>query len=136
MPFASFFVCQFAGHATGAYYSSLDDLASLDRELYRSLTQVKHYQGDVTQLELTFSLDEDRLGQLITHELVTGGRTEMVTNGNRILYIHLMAHYRLQHQFKDQTAAFIKGFRSIINLDWLSMFSPTEVRIIFRQCDF
>lgn len=100
----------------------------MDRDLYRSLTLVKHYKGDVRQLELTFSLDEDVMGKLVTHELIPGGRAEAVTNQNKIRYIHRMAHFRMHTQIKEQTAAFIKGFCSIINPDWLSLFSTPEVR--------
>ncbi|XP_033230447.1 ubiquitin-protein ligase E3B isoform X2 [Belonocnema kinseyi] len=128
VPFASFFVSQFSGQTGGALYSSLDELASLDRDLYRSLTLVKHYKGDVQQLELTFSLDEDVMGKLVTHELVPGGRAEPVTNLNKINYIHMMARFRMVTQIRDQTAAFIKGFRSIINPEWLSLFSTPELQ--------
>lgn len=128
VPFASFFVSQFSGQTGGALYSWLDELASLDRDLYRSLTLVKHYKGDVRQLELTFSLDEDVLGKLVTHELIPGGRAVPVTNENKINYIHLMAHFRMHMQIKDQTAAFIKGFRSIINPEWLALFSTPELQ--------
>ncbi|XP_015600022.1 ubiquitin-protein ligase E3B isoform X2 [Cephus cinctus] len=128
VPFASFFVSQFSGRAGGANYSWLDELASLDRDLYRSLTLVKHFKGDVRQLELTFSLDDDVLGKLVTHELILGGRVIPVTNQTKINYIHLMAHFRMHMQIKDQTAAFIKGFRSIINPDWLSLFSTPELQ--------
>lgn len=38
-----------------------------------------------------------------------------------------MAHFRMHTQIKDQTAAFIRGFRSIINPEWLSLFSTPEV---------
>ncbi|XP_011307352.1 ubiquitin-protein ligase E3B [Fopius arisanus] len=128
VPFASFFVSQFSGQAGGALYSWLDELASLDRDLYRSLTLVKHYKGDVSQLELTFSLDEDVMGELVTHELNPGGKAEPVTNFNKINYIHHMAHFRMHRQIKDQTAAFIKGFKSIINPEWLSLFSTPELQ--------
>ncbi|XP_078045060.1 ubiquitin-protein ligase E3B [Augochlora pura] len=128
VPFASFFVSQFSGQTGGALYSWLDELASLDKDLYRSLTLVKHYKGDVSQLELTFSVDEDVLGKLVTHELLTGGRAKPVTNENKFHYIHLMAHFRMHMQIKDQTAAFIKGFRSIINPDWLALFSTPELQ--------
>lgn len=46
---------------------------------------------------------------------------------NRINYIHYMAYFRMHTQIRDQTAAFIRGFRSIVNLDWLSLFSTPEV---------
>lgn len=133
VPFASFFVSQFSGQTCGAFYSYIDELASLDRDLYRSLTLVKNYNGDVQQLELTFSLDEDVMGKLVTHELIPGGRAEPVTDQNKINYVHSMARFRMVTQIKDQTFAFIKGFRSIINPEWLSLFSTPEVKtkIIF-----
>ncbi len=39
-----------------------------------------------------------------------------------------MAHFRMHTQIKAQTAAFIRGFRSIINPEWLHMFSTPEVQ--------
>ena len=50
------------------------------------------------------------------------------TTSCRISYIHLMAHFRMHTQIKEQTAAFIRGFRSIINPEWLHMFSTPEVQ--------
>jgi len=83
VPFASFFLSQLLGQQHQALYSSMDELPSLDRELYRSLTFIKHHQGDVQDLDLTFSVDEDCLGQLVTHELVPGGKAIPVTNENK-----------------------------------------------------
>lgn len=127
VPFASFFVSQFCGQAGGVFYSWLDELASLDNDLYRSLTLVKHYQGNVTDLELTFSFDENIMGKLVNYELKPGGKVVAVTNENKINYVHLMARFRMYEQIKDQIAAFTKGFRSIIKTDWLSLFSTPEV---------
>lgn len=39
-----------------------------------------------------------------------------------------MAHYRMRIQVRDQTNAFIRGFKSIINNDWLQMFSTPELQ--------
>ena len=41
-----------------AYYSYVDELSSLDAELYKNMTYVKHYDGDVTDLGLTFTWDQ------------------------------------------------------------------------------
>lgn len=128
VPFASFFLSQLLGHQHSALYSSIDELPSLDADLYRSLTYIKHYKGDVQDLDLTFSLNEDCMGKLVTHELVPGGRAVPVTNDNKISYIHLMAHFRMHVQIHDQTLAFLKGFRSIINPEWLTMFSTAELQ--------
>lgn len=88
------------------------------------------------------------MGRIITNELVPGGRLQPVTNENRfchsnssylssplsyllhcrINYIHSMAFFRMHTQIWEQTSAFIRGFRSIINPDWLSLFSMVELQ--------
>lgn len=128
VPFASFFLSQVLGQQQSPLYSCIDELPSLDPELYKNLTYVKHYDGDVCDLGLTFSVDEDFMGRIMSHELIPGGRAVAVTKENRINYIHLMAHFRMHSQIKDQTAAFIRGFRSVICTEWLSMFSTPELQ--------
>ncbi|KAL5016325.1 hypothetical protein ScPMuIL_005914 [Solemya velum] len=128
VPFAPFFLTQILGHQQSTSYSSLDELPSLDPELAKSLSYIKHYEGDVSDLDLTFSCDEDCMGRLETHELVPGGKAIAVTNENKIRYVHLMAHFRMYRQIKDQTAAFIRGFKTFVNPDWLVMFSAPELQ--------
>ncbi|VDL61291.1 unnamed protein product [Hymenolepis diminuta] len=128
VPFANFFLTQVLGRQRASCYSFLDELATLDRDLYKSLTYIKHYDGDVSELELTFSYDEDCLGQIIVHDLVPGGRYITVNNDLKISYVHRMAMFRMYKQIRPQTASFIRGFYSIINPDWLAMFSPAELQ--------
>ena len=127
VPFASFFLTQILGHDSNAMYSYLDEMSSADPELHKNLTYVKHYDGDVEDLGLTFSFDQDFLGKVVTHELVTGGRAINVTNNNRISYIHHMAHFKMHKQIATQVAAFRKGFKAVVSTEWLSMFSGPEV---------
>ncbi|XP_048241193.1 ubiquitin-protein ligase E3B-like [Haliotis rufescens] len=128
IPFAPFFLTQLLGRQQSSTYSSLDELPSLDPELAKSLTYIKHYDGDMCDLELTFSCDEDCMGRLETHELVPGGKAISVTNENKIRYVHLMAHFRMYRQIKEQTLAFIRGFKAVVNPDWLQMFSAPELQ--------
>ena len=54
--------------------------------MYMLLTDIhyiNHTKGDVADLDLTFSVDEDMMGRIVTHELVPGGRLQPVTNENR-----------------------------------------------------
>lgn len=44
---------------------------------------LQHYKGDVSDLDLTFSYDEDIMGKLVTHELIPGGRAISVTDENK-----------------------------------------------------
>lgn len=118
------------GHHHSALYSSIDELPSLDPELYKSLTYIKHYEGDVSELELNFSYDEDVMGKLVSHELVPGGKAITVTNENKISYVHMMAHFRMYTQIREQTSAFIRGFRSLVNPDWLLLFSSPELQCL------
>jgi ubiquitin-protein ligase E3 B len=59
VPFAPFFVSQVLGKdQSTAFYSYIDELPSFDQELYKNLTYVKHYDGDVSNLSLSFSFDQ------------------------------------------------------------------------------
>lgn len=128
VPFAPFFLTQILGHSSSSTYSSLDELPSLDPDLAKNLTYIKHYEGDVGDLDLTFCYDEDIMGKLETHELVPGGKAIPVNNDNRIRYVHLMAHFRMYRQIREQTLAFIRGFKSVVNPEWLTMFSSPELQ--------
>ncbi len=41
VPFASFFLSQVLGHHHTTFYSSIDELPSLDSEFYKNLTSIK-----------------------------------------------------------------------------------------------
>ena len=128
VPFASFFLTQILGHDHSAMYSYLDEMSSADPELHKNLNYVKHYDGDLEDLGLTFSFDQDIMGKVVTYELIPGGRTINVTNTNKISYIHHMAHFKMHKQIATQVAAFRKGFKAVIKPDWLNMFSGPEVQ--------
>lgn len=128
VPFAQFFLSELTGHSNQRLYCSIDELPSLDAELYKNITFIKKYTGDVQDLGLTFSYDEDILGEVITHDLIPGGRIVPVTNENKISYVYSLAHFRMRTQIKDQTAAFLRGFRSLIRHEWIMLFSPSEMQ--------
>uniref|UniRef100_A0A914P749 HECT-type E3 ubiquitin transferase n=1 Tax=Panagrolaimus davidi TaxID=227884 RepID=A0A914P749_9BILA len=116
----------------GKELCAFDELALVDQDLYKSLTYVKHYKDsdDVADLELTFSVDEEFLGQINTVDLIPSGRSIKVTNENKIVYIHTMAQHRVVKQTKKQRDHFIAGFRSIISPTWLSLFSTHELQML------
>ena len=71
-------------------------------------------EGDVADLCLTFSVDEEEFGRRITVDLKDGGRCVAVTAENRIEYVHLIADYRLNQQIAKQTKALLTGWWSIL----------------------
>ncbi|KAK1942989.1 E3 ubiquitin-protein ligase UPL6 [Phytophthora citrophthora] len=123
--FAAFFLNKLLGK-----FNYIDDLHSLDPELYKSLMRLKHYDGNVEDLALTFSVTEKEFGEVVTRNLVPDGANVSVTKENRIRYIHLMANYKLNVLSSMESAAFLKGFRDLIPGTWIQMFAPAELQML------
>lgn len=139
--FAGFFLTQwslFKAGASGhsAYRPTINDLRDLDEALYKGLLNLKSYPGNVEEdMGLNFTVtDEVALSngktRTIESELVPGGTNQAVTNENRLLYISLMARWRLVRQSYRQTNNFLKGLSSIIEPGWLSMFNQMELQTL------
>ncbi|KAK9755521.1 hypothetical protein RND81_01G031600 [Saponaria officinalis] len=107
-------------------YSFLDELSSLDPELYRNLMCVKNYEGDVEDLSLDFTITEELLGKRTTIELKPGGKDTNVTNDNKLQYIHAMADYKLNRQIIPLSNAFYRGLTDLISPSWLKLFNASE----------
>eukprot|EP01027_Heterolobosea_sp_BB2_P014971 GEZU01021466.1.p1 GENE.GEZU01021466.1~~GEZU01021466.1.p1 ORF type:complete len:411 (-),score=114.80 GEZU01021466.1:175-1338(-) len=133
VPFARFFLSKLLGKS-----NYLNDLPSLDPELYRNLTFLKNYDGNVEELALNFTIVDNEFGESIEHELIPDGRNIPVTNENRLSYIHRVAHFRLNTQIKPQSDAFLRGLRDIIPPKWLRMFDQSELRLLIsgNEADF
>ncbi|GLT89883.1 hypothetical protein SLE2022_078450 [Rubroshorea leprosula] len=107
-------------------YSFLDELSTLDPELYRNLMYVKHYEGDVKELCLDFTVTEESFGKRHIIELKPGGKDVNVTNENKMQYIHAMADYKLNRQMLRFSNAFYRGLTDLISPSWLKLFNASE----------
>ncbi|KAI3630554.1 hypothetical protein MIR68_011989 [Amoeboaphelidium protococcarum] len=123
--FAPFFLNKWLGRL-----NYLDDLPSLDPELYRNLIFLKNYDGNVEDLSLTFSLSSDEFGTAKTVELIPNGKNIAVTKENRIRYIYLVAHYKLNKQIQLQSQAFFAGLSDLIKPRWLQLFNEKELHVL------
>jgi hypothetical protein len=47
----------------------------------------------------------------------------LVTNENYRDYVHQLAHYKLNRETSEQSKAFVSGFRELIPLDLIRLFS-------------
>ncbi|KAG0244160.1 Ubiquitin-protein ligase E3B [Actinomortierella wolfii] len=128
--FAGFFLSKLLGRTV-----FLDELRSYDEEMYRNLMFLKKYEGDVEDLGLTFSLDDEVFGTRKTVELRPRGAEMAVRRDNRIHYIFLVSDYRLNKQIQEQSRAFIEGLRSIIPPAWVAIFSPQELHRVIAGDD-
>ncbi|CCM05435.1 uncharacterized protein FIBRA_07654 [Fibroporia radiculosa] len=123
--FAGFFLAKWLGKQ-----SFLDDLASLDPDLYNGLLFLKHYTGDPEDLSLNFTAAEEEFGVARTVELIPNGSNIAVSKENRLQYIYLVSHYRLSKQIKRQSEAFFEGLSEMIDPKWLRMFNQQELQIL------
>ena len=78
--FANFFIKKLIGKS-----NSLNDLKSLDFELYKHLNSLRDYEGDIGDLELYFRVTDENsvTGQLEEVDLVPNGENVKVTNQNK-----------------------------------------------------
>ncbi|KAF9427156.1 hypothetical protein BGZ94_005384 [Podila epigama] len=102
--FAGFFLSKILGRTV-----FLDEMRTYDEEMFKNLMFLKKYEGDVEDLGLTFSMDEEIFGTRHTIELLHGGKDIEVTKDNRINYIFQVSDYRLNKQIQEQSRAFIEG---------------------------
>ncbi|KAJ7757717.1 HECT-domain-containing protein [Mycena maculata] len=128
--FAGFFLAKWLGKQ-----SFLDDLASLDPELYNGLIFLKHYAGNPEDLSLNFTVAVEDFGVTKTVDLMPDGSNVAVTKDNRLQYIYLVSHYRLSKQIKLQSEAFFEGLSEIIDAKWLKMFNQQELQILIGGTD-
>ncbi|PSR97874.1 E3 ubiquitin-protein like [Actinidia chinensis var. chinensis] len=125
IPFATFFLSKLKQK-----YNYLNDLPSLDPELYRHLIFLKRYEGDISELELYFVIVNNEYGEQTQEELLPGGKNIRVTNENVITFIHLIANHRLNFQIRQQSSHFLRGFQQLIQKDWIDMFNEHELQLL------
>ncbi|XP_057430179.1 E3 ubiquitin-protein ligase UPL6 [Lotus japonicus] len=125
LPFATFFLSKLKQK-----HNYLNDLPSLDPELYRHLIFLKRYEGDLSDLELYFVILNNEYGEQTEEELLPGGKNLRVTNENVITFIHLVANHRLNFQIRQQSTHFLRGFQQLIQKDWIDMFNEHELQLL------
>ncbi|KAG2038220.1 hypothetical protein BDR03DRAFT_999556 [Suillus americanus] len=123
--FAGFFLAKWLDKQ-----SFLDDLASLDPDLYQGLIFLKNYTGDVEDLALNFTVAIEEFGVAKAVDLIPDGSNVPVTRENRLQYIYLTSHYRLSKQIKLQSEAFFEGLSDMIDPKWLRMFNQQELQLL------
>jgi ubiquitin-protein ligase E3 C len=122
--FASFFLNKLLDRP-----NYVDDLRSLDYDLHKNLLSITQLE-DVSTLDLTFSVLEDRLGAQMDVPLIPNGENIFVTNSNRHRYIASMAYYYLHDRIRSQTSAFRRGLNKLVPVGWIRMFNSKELQLL------
>ena len=102
--FAHFFLAFMHGRYN--FMNLVNDLATLDQELYKNLMFLKSYEGDIGDLSLTFSISDEGMGVQREIDLMPGGSKIAVTSKNRHRYVNAVAKHYLYDRLKRQAQAF------------------------------
>ncbi|KAI8342036.1 E3 ubiquitin-protein ligase RSP5 [Chlamydoabsidia padenii] len=105
------------------------DMESVDSEFHRSLMWI--LDNDITDvLDLTFSTDDDRFGELVTVDLKPGGRDIEVTEENKKEYVNLITEWRISKRVDEQFQAFKEGFNQLIPQELVNVFDERELELL------
>ncbi|KAI7886221.1 uncharacterized protein EV154DRAFT_567673 [Mucor mucedo] len=105
------------------------DMESVDADFYRSLMWILN--NDITDvLELTFSTDDDRFGEVVTVDLIPNGENIEVTEENKKEYVNLVTEWRIHKRVEEQFKAFKEGFNQLIPQDLVNVFDERELELL------
>lgn len=107
----------------------LQDMEGVDAEFYRSLKWT--LDNDIEGiLDLTFSAEEERFGELVTVDLKPGGRDIEVTNENKKEYVELVTEWKIQRGVSEQFKSFMDGFNELIPEELVNVFDERELELL------
>ncbi|CEG66243.1 Putative E3 ubiquitin-protein ligase [Rhizopus microsporus] len=107
----------------------VEDMESVDADFYRSLKWI--LENDITDiLDLTFSVDDDRFGEVVTVDLKENGRDIEVTEENKKEYVDLVTEWRISKRVEEQFKAFKEGFNQLIPQDLINVFDERELELL------
>ncbi|KAL3925251.1 MAG: hypothetical protein SGILL_000529 [Bacillariaceae sp.] len=119
--------------------NSLEDLKNFDEEYYLNLNKLRSFNdAEINSLGLTFELTVGGTSPGSTPrtvELVRSGKSMPVTKQNVFQYTHAVANQLLNVEGARQTRAFLDGFRGIIPVSWVRLFSAKELQKLISGDD-
>ncbi|CAO3678688.1 unnamed protein product [Umbelopsis vinacea] len=105
------------------------DMESVDADFHRSLMWM--LENDITDvLDLTFSTDDDRFGEVVTLDLIPDGQNIEVTEENKKEYVNLITEWRISRRVEEQFKAFKEGFNQLIPQDLINVFDERELELL------
>ena len=126
--FAHFFLSFLKGDYN--FLHMLPDLSTVDSQLYNNLMFLKTYDGDASDLTLTFTVTVDEFGGTREIPLIPNGANMDVTNTNKHYYIGLVAKYYVYDRIREQSEAMTRGLFEVVDRTWLRLFNEPELQVL------
>jgi len=103
----------------------------LDTHVLANHNHLNTRQNDITDvLDETFSVTEDRFGEIIEVELKPSGANIAVTEENKRDYVEAVVEYRTRTRIREQTTALLEGFRELIPSELIDVFDERELELL------
>ncbi|GBG29066.1 E3 ubiquitin-protein ligase RSP5 [Hondaea fermentalgiana] len=110
---------------------SLDDLREKDPVLARSLEWM--LENDIQDIiEETFTVTSELFGAYQEVELIPGGAAIPVSNDNKIEYVDAIVDWHCGGSARGLLEAFMEGFRTLVPMELLRDFTPSEMRLLLN----
>jgi len=88
-------------------------------------------ENDITDvIENTFSVEDDKFGEIVIHDLKPGGRDIPVTEENKKEYVDLISVWRIEKRVEEQFKAFMTGFNELIPQELINVFDERELELL------
>ncbi|KAJ3375809.1 E3 ubiquitin-protein ligase pub1 [Allomyces arbusculus] len=108
---------------------TLADMESVDADFHRSLEWMLN--NDITDiLDLTMSTEDNRFGEVVTIDLVPGGRDIPVTEENKREYVEKITEWRIVKRVEEQSNAFRQGLFDFVPEDLITVFDERELELL------
>lgn len=107
----------------------LQDMEGVDADVYNSLQWMIDNSIEGV-LDLTFSADDERFGEVVTVDLKPDGRNIEVTDENKKEYVELYTQWRISNRVQEQFKAFMDGFNELIPEDLVTVFDERELELL------
>ncbi len=91
--------------------------------------------GNFSDLSLTFTITDNRLGTSHEVELKPGGARVPVTAQNVVEYVHRVADYRLNREMAGAANSFLRGFFDLVTPGWVACFNEWELQSLISGSD-
>lgn len=107
----------------------LQDMEGVDAEFYRSLQWMLDNDIDGV-FDLTFTVDDERFGEMVSIDLKPDGSKIEVTNDNKKEYVELITEWKIHKRVEEQFKAFMDGFNELIPEDLVNVFDERELELL------
>ena len=119
--------------------NTIEDLKNYDEEYYNNLSKLRHYTAEeIDSLGLAFELTVGGTSPNSsprTVDLVRSGHSIAVTKKNVFQYSQAVANELMNVLGAHQTRAFLRGFRDLIKVAWIRLFSAKELQKLISGDD-